>query len=326
MMKKVLVTGVAGFVGSNLSQSLLAKGYHIIGIDNFSQGEKRNLTSLVKESRFEFHEGDVCDPLFIEKVGRAADFIVHLAAFKIPRYGGTLNTLTINTEGTKNILELSRKTQAKVVFSSTSDVYGKNPNIPFSEDSSCVVGSPTVRRWAYAVSKMFDEQLCFAYAEEFKIPVSIVRYFGGYGPNQKLSWWGGPQSVFIDCALQGKSLTIHGDGLQTRSFIYVSDLVAGTIMTMESDRSLGQVYNIGNPEEISILDLAKMIWKMVRSDDPVIEFIPYQSFSKNYEDVPRRVPNIQKSKDELGFEPKISLKDGLLQTVEWQRKVTRKIT
>lgn len=320
-MKKVLITGVAGFIGSNLAKELLAKGYDVAGIDNYSQGFKRNIEELFDNPAFKFYEGDVCDKRFIESIVDGSECIFHLAAYKIPRYGGALDTLNINTKGTESILEVAQRYNCKVVFSSTSDVYGKNPAIPFSEESDLVLGQTNIKRWSYSVSKIFDEHLCFAYQEKFNLPIIILRYFGVYGPNQNLTWWGGPQSVFIDCALRKKPLPIHGSGKQMRSFTYISDIVKSTITAVENKNTIGEVLNIGNEREISIIDLGRMIWRMINpKEEPVFEFVSYQSFSGKYEDVLTRKPDCSKAMKILGVSPQIDLEDGLPITIDWQRQ------
>jgi UDP-glucose 4-epimerase len=320
-MRTALITGVAGFIGSNLARGLLNRGYKVIGIDNFSQGYKRNIENLLNNSFFSFYEGDVCNQRFVLKVTKKVDCIFHLAAYKIPRYGNALATLKINSKGTQSVLEAAKKNDCKVIFASTSDVYGKNPSLPFSENSDLLLGPTDVKRWSYAASKIFDEHLCFAYLEEFGVRVVIVRYFGGYGPNQNLTWWGGPQSVFITCALKKEPMPIHGDGRQTRSFTYISDMVEGTIAAIENETAIGETFNIGNEREIAIIELARMIWRMVNSNnEPLFEFVPYCSFSGRYEDVPKRVPDISKAKKMLKFKPKIELEEGLPLTIEWQRQ------
>lgn len=324
MNKTIVITGVAGFIGSNLSSELLRRGYKVIGIDNLSQGFIRNIESSLQNPNFEFIKDDVRNLEKMLSITKGAYCIVHLAAYKIPRYGNALDTLLINTKGTENILESARINRCKVVIASTSDVYGKNPNVPFKEGSDLVIGNPTVKRWSYAVSKMFDEHLCFAYYEKYKLPIVIMRYFGSYGPNQNLSWWGGPQSVFINAALNNQPMEIHGDGRQTRSFTYVSDTVDGTIRCIENDAAIGNVFNIGNTQEISIVDLARLIWKLVTGNDQAkLNFVPYSRFGK-YEDVRRRVPDITKAQEILGFEPKVTLEDGLKRTIEWQKEVVFK--
>ncbi len=320
--KKVLVTGVAGFIGSNLLRTLLERGYEVIGVDNFANGFKRNIDPLMSHQRFTFIQADITEPPTLDGIADV-DYVIHLAAYKIPRYGNTLDTLRINLEGTENVLEFARRTHCKVVFASTSDVYGKNPGVPFREIDDLVLGESGIARWAYAASKIYDEHLCFAYAEKHKTRVTIVRYFGGYGPNQHATWWGGPQSVFIDAILNGKPIDIHGDGLQTRSFTYVDDLVAGTVLAMESGKSDGEIFNIGDTRELTIIQLAELIWKLMRgAGAPPMNFIPYTTFfGGKYEDVRRRIPDITKAERMLGFAPTMSLEEGLKITIDWQTSI-----
>lgn len=323
MQKKVMITGAAGFLGSHLSDVLLARGYHVIGVDNLSHGTLQNLEPAFRSPDFEFHELDVCDLGGVRRVSEGINAIAHLAAFKIPRYGKAIDTLLINSQGSHNMLQLAVEGNAKFLLASTSDVYGKNPKLPFSEDDDSVLGSSTVARWAYASSKLFDEHLVFAFAEAYRIPVSVVRIFGSYGPRQNLSWWGGPQSVFIEAVLRGEKIPIHGDGLQTRSFTYVSDTVRGIAAVLESGPS-GEIFNIGSTEEITIIDLAKTIHRLCRTGDPPkLNLIPYDEIDgRKYEDVRRRVPDIRKASRLLGFEAEVSLEDGLRCTIEWQRQVS----
>jgi UDP-glucose 4-epimerase len=322
--KTVLITGAAGFIGSNLTDALLARGHRVIGFDNFSHGLESNLDEARLNPNFSFYKADVCDRAALREAARGADVIAHLAAHKIPRYGKAEDTLLINSEGSHNALEVAAENRAKFILASTSDVYGKNPSIPFSETSDSVIGTSTVARWGYAVSKLFDEHLALAYADSREIPVTIIRIFGSYGPRHALSWWGGPQSVFIDAVLQDEPISIHGDGLQTRSFTYVSDTVSGFVAAIEQSDVAGQIFNIGNTKEISILDLAKLIHRLSGSSRPLnLRFIPYDEISKGrvYEDVRRRVPDVSKAGRMLGFHARIGLEKGLSRTIEWQRAV-----
>lgn len=318
-MSKVMVTGVAGFMGSNLVEAMLLRGYHVVGVDNLSQGDELNMTSFRNRPQFEFHAIDIRDRAAMSTAARGCSAIVHLAAYKIPRYADALDTLHINTVGSENVVLAAIENGAKVVAASTSDVYGKNPAVPFHEESNMVIGPPTVRRWAYAVSKMFEEQLLFAYRERHGVRVTLMRFFGGYGPGQSLTWWGGPQSVFINAALEGKPLEVHGDGLQTRSFTYVSDHVAGILLCLEKSEADNQVMNLGATREITIIDLARLVWRLIRGPqcEPQINMIPYSTFGK-YEDVMRRIPDISKARTTLGFEPQVELEDGLRRTIRWQ--------
>lgn len=325
-MKKTMITGVAGFIGSNLAQDLLAKGHQIIGVDNMSQGEELNLVSLLAHKNFEMHYVDICDEDALRIAAEGCTTLVHLAAFKIPRYTDALDTLRINAFGSENVMKIAVEIGAKVVAASTSDVYGKNPDVPFNENSNLVIGNPDVKRWAYAISKMFEEQMMFGYKERYGIPVVALRFFGGYGPNQNLTWWGGPQSVFINKALDNEEIEVHGDGSQTRSFTFISDHVNGIARTVEMDTANNLVFNLGNTREISIYELAKLIWRLVRGDtaEAKIKLIPYETFGK-YEDVMRRIPDITRARTLLGFEPQVDLEDGLRKTVIWQIQRRREL-
>lgn len=316
---RVMITGVAGFIGSNLAESLLARGYEVVGLDNLSQGLHENMAAFANHPHFIFHEADIRDAQAVERAAEGCESIVHLAAYKIPRYSDAYDTLMINALGSEHVAQAAVKSKAKIVAASTSDVYGKNPQIPFSETSNLVVGNPDVKRWSYAISKMFEEQLLFACHERFGVDVVLLRFFGGYGPNQNLTWWGGPQSVFINHALDDQPIPIHGDGLQTRSFTYVSDHVAGITAAVEKPEANNLVFNIGNTYEITIVDLARLIWHLVRGpeSEPKIDMIPYETFGK-YEDVMRRVPDITRAQTLLGFQPQVDLETGLRQTIRWQ--------
>jgi UDP-glucose 4-epimerase len=323
-MRNILVTGAAGFIGSHLTEFIIQKGNRVIGLDNLSYGALQNLSSMLGHSEFEFIQGDVRDFELLLGLGSQVDAIIHLAAYKIPRYGNALATLEVNVKGIENVLKVSRKVGCRVVFASTSDVYGKNPNLPYSENSDFYMGPPQIQRWSYAISKMLGEHLCFIYSKEHHVQMTILRYFGSYGPRQNLTWWGGPQSIFIDCALKNRPMPIHGDGLQTRSFTYIQDTIEGSYQALEKREAIGKAINIGNVEEITILELGKKIWNLIRGrEEPQIEFIPYRQFPGRYEDVRRRVPEIRLAKEILGFIPKTSIDEGLIPTIEWQRSVTK---
>lgn len=318
-MKKTVVTGVSGFMGSNLAEQLLARSYTVIGVDNLSQGDERNMETFRRHPAFEFHRVDIRDEPAMLRVSQGCSAIIHLAAYKIPRYTDALDTLMINSIGSESVVKAALENGARLVAASTSDVYGKNPKVPFDEESDLVIGNPSVRRWAYAISKMFEEQLLFAYRDRFGVKVTLIRFFGGYGPGQSLSWWGGPQSVFINSALEGKPLEVHGDGQQTRSFTYVSDHVDGIIRCLEKTEAQNEIFNIGATREITILGLAQLVWRLIHGEksEPKINMIPYSTFGK-YEDVMRRIPDISRARKALGFDPKVDLEDGLRRTIAWQ--------
>ncbi|MBP6733090.1 MAG: GDP-mannose 4,6-dehydratase [Chromatiaceae bacterium] len=323
-VQKILLTGVAGFLGSHLLDRLLHAGHTVVGIDNLSMGRISNIRHNLASERFHFLQRDVTLNETFADIGGNFDCIVHLAAFKIPRYGKAIDTLRINYQGTDQVLQFAAEARCKCVVASTSDVYGRNPNVPFTEESECVIGSSKVARWAYAVSKLFDEHLALAYQESHGIPVTLLRFFGSYGPRQHLTWWGGPQSVFIDAALDGRAIPVHGDGLQTRSFTFVSDTVEGIYASTVNPAANGEILNLGSTHEITILDLAKMIHRLSgASGEPNIEFVPYESFTgKRYEDVRRRVPDVSLCERLLGVRAKVGLEEGLKRTIDWQREFT----
>jgi len=321
--KTVLMTGAAGFLGSHLCDRLLSRGHRVIGVDDLSHGNLDNLAEAVKNPNFSFHVLDISDLDKLRAISQGVEVFAHLAAHKIPRYGNRLQTLMANCQGSLNVLELATEQKAKFVFTSTSDVYGRNPAVPFSETTESVLGPSTVARWAYAASKLFDEHVAMGFSERHGIPVTILRIFGSYGPRQHLSWWGGPQAVFIDGILNGDSIPIHGDGLQTRSFTFVADTVTGILAALESNAANNQIINIGSTHEISIVELANLIHGLSGSTEPLrLEFVPYKKINgTDYEDVRRRIPDISKAERLLGFKAHVSLEDGLAQTIEWQREV-----
>jgi UDP-glucose 4-epimerase len=317
---RVLVTGGAGFIGSHVCDKLLEAGHSVICVDNLSKGSFENIKHNLKNPKFRFEKLDILEKNKFFQSIEAVDVIVHLVAHKIPRYSSALETLILNTQGTMNVFELARLKNAKVVIASTSDVYGKSSQLPFREDGDLVLGPSTSRRWAYAVSKLFDEHLAFAYQDEYNLEIVILRYFGTYGERQYLNWWGGPQGVFLEAIFKGQPLEIHGDGSQTRSFIYVKDAAEATVKAVEEKEAVGEIINIGTEEEIIILDLAKLMHKLSGVNTALqIKYVPYSSFSKNYEEVKRRVPCIEKMKKILGYQPRVGLKEGLKKLIDWYK-------
>jgi UDP-glucose 4-epimerase len=318
---KVAVTGVAGFIGSNLAERLIARGDEVAGLDDLSHGSLENLASLDGHPRFRFHRGTILDGGDLATVAKGADALVHLAAGKIPRYGDALDTLVVNGEGGLAVLRACRDHGVRrMVLASTSDCYGRNPDVPFSEESVSVIGGPHVRRWSYAISKMFEEQALMAFRERHQLEGVILRLFGGYGPRQNITWWGGPQSVFIGAALKGEPLELHGTGQQTRSFTYVSDMVEGFVRAVDVPAADGEMLNIGADREITIEGLARMVWGLVRDDEPRLHKVPLATFGK-YEDVQRRIPDNRRAASVLGYTPRITLEEGLPRTIAWQREV-----
>jgi len=318
---KILITGVAGFIGSNLAERLLERGHAVIGIDNLSYGFLRNIEFAKENPNFKFIMGDIANPLILKDV--KADIVIHLASQKIPRYSNALRTLEENYLMLRNVVQKCIYDKSKIIFASTSDVYGKNPDIPFHENSAMVMGPTTVKRWAYALSKMYGEQYIIANHDEYDLTYTITRFFGSYGRHQNLTWWGGPQSVFIEKAIKKEPIDIHGDGTQTRTFTYIDDTVGALVHCVENEKSNNEIFNTGpkSDAEITIKDLATLIWKLINGPDsqPILNYIPYSQFG-NYEDVMRRVPDITKLRTFFNFQPEWDLETGLKKAIEWQKQ------
>ena len=312
------VTGAAGFIGANLCERLLDEGCTVIGVDDMSMGTLRNLAGVhrspevpVPPVRLPRRRADA------RGHGPTVDAIAHMAALKIPRYGGALKTLAVNVDGSHVALELGRELGAHVVLASTSDVYGQ-AEPPFHEDDPIVLGPPTTRRWSYAASKYYDEHLALRMAEEEGLKVTILRFFNAYGIRNHPSWWGGPLSVFFEDLLDGKDMEIHGDGRQTRSFTYVSDTVDGVVRALARPETSGEVINIGNDQPIEIIELARKVQDAMGIEGPLrVNHVGLEELGGNYQDVRHRVPDLSKAKRLLGFEPKVSLEEGLAKTLAW---------
>jgi len=323
-MKKVLITGVAGMIGSHLLDALLEKGgYRIIGLDNFSFGKEINILHNLGSPQFQMIQGDVLDEKKVEKLSEGVDIILHLAAVKkIVEADSSLPTLMINTRGTENILEAARKNSAKVILASTSDVYGMSPDLPFREDGDLLLGPSMIKRWSYAVSKLYDEQLTFGYHHDYDLPVVVLRYFGGFSPRSRFKWSGGHVPIFVDAILNDKEVLIHGDGSQTRSMAYVTDLVRGTVVAMEEESAVGEIINLGNNEEMGVLDTARLIQKVSNTGKKLkLKFVPFGEIFGKYKDIMRRVPDLTKAMKLLGYSPQIPMEEAIRLMIEQIRKV-----
>ena len=317
LVKRVGITGAAGFLGSHLSERLVSEGIEVVGVDDLSYGTVANLAPVLDSPNFELHAFDCARRRELRVAFDGCDTIVHLAAQKIPRYSGALHTLEANVSGVKAASHVALVLDADLIVASTSDVYG-NAEPPFREDGNLVLGPPTSRRWAYAVSKLFDEHICLALAEERGLRVSLLRFFGSYGPRNHPSWWGGPQAAFFEALLNGELMEIHGDGLQTRTFTYVADTVDGIVRTIRTSAARGEILNIGGTEPTTILDLAHKVQAAVGIQEPLrARFISYESLPGNYQDVRHRVPDPTKAREVIGFEAAVGIDEGLALTCEW---------
>jgi UDP-glucose 4-epimerase len=320
-VKKVGVTGAAGFIGSHLCERLLAEGFEVVAVDDLSRGSFQNIAPCLESRGFRFHLIDSTRTNDLRAAFAGCDAIAHLAAMKIPRYDGALATLEGNVAGVHAAATVALELDADLVLVSTSDVYGNAPS-PFVEDGPVVLGPPTTRRWAYAVSKLYDEHIVLALAEEQGLRTTILRLFNVYGPRNHLSWWGGPAVTFMEALLDGHLIELHGDGRQTRCFTYVADTVDGIFRALTTKAARGEIVNIGRDDEITILELAAQIQAAVGIPQPLrARFVPYESLPGNYQDVRHRVPDTTKALALLGFQSRVSLEEGIALTLAWHREL-----
>jgi UDP-glucose 4-epimerase len=320
-MRRVGVTGAAGFIGSNLCERLLAEGHEVVGVDDLSYGSIANVAAFMEHPSFTFKVLDCTRERPLLSAFHGCDAVAHLAAKKIPRFGGTLSTLEVNVAGVHAACEVALALDAELVITSTSDVYG-NATPPFREDDELVIGPPTTKRWAYAVSKMYDEHVALAMADERDLRVTILRLFNVYGPKNHLSWWGGPVVTFIESLLDGEPMEIHGDGQQTRTFTYVDDTVDGIVRALDRPESRGEVINLGGVETLTILELAQSCQEILGLPGAPLRanFVSYESLPGKYQDVRHRVPDTTKAERLLDFRTTVDFADGLARTVEWHRQ------
>ena len=312
---RVLITGGAGFIGSHLADAYLKRGDEVSVIDDLSTGKIENIQHLKGQTRFEYTIDTVHNrPLTAELVDRC-DVVFHLAAAVGVKLivESPVRTIETNVSGTEVVLSLANKKKKKVLIASTSEVYGLSTDVPFREDGNLVMGATTKGRWSYACSKAIDEFLALAYWREKKLPTVVVRLFNTVGPRQT-GQYGMVIPTFVKQALSGRPITVYGDGKQTRCFGYVGDVVDALIKIMDHNDAVGNVFNIGSNEEISILQLAQRVKELTNSDSEVV-FVPYdEAYEEGFEDMPRRIPDITKVGNLVGFQPRMTL-DGILQSV-----------
>jgi UDP-glucose 4-epimerase len=318
---RVLITGGAGFVGSHLTEAYLQRGEDVWVLDDLSTGRIQNIEHLKGRERFHYLIDTVMNvPVLAECIDRC-DIVVHLAAAVGVRLivESPVNTIETNIKGTENVLTLANKKKKKVLIASTSEVYGKGTQVPFREDDDLVLG-PTIKgRWSYACSKAIDEFLAIAYWKEKRLPVVIARLFNTVGPRQT-GRYGMVIPSFVRQALSGSPITVFGDGTQSRSFTYVSDVVGAMVRLMDSDETVGQVYNIGNGKEITMLELARIVKEMTASSSEIV-LVPYdKAYEEGFEDMPRRVPDISKIQRAIGYEPTLGIRAILQKVIEYEKK------
>jgi UDP-glucose 4-epimerase len=317
---RALITGGAGFIGSHLAEALLNAGHEVDIIDNLSTGSIRNVSHLKSNPKFTYAIDTLTnEPLLAELIDRN-DVVFHFAAAVGVKLivEQPVHTIETNVHGTEVVLKHANKKKKLVFIASTSEVYGKNVDVPFREDADLVMGATVKHRWAYACSKAIDEFLALAYWKERDLPVIVVRFFNTVGPKQT-GQYGMVLPNFVRQALAGEPITVFGDGTQSRSFTDVSDVVACLLKLMKEKKAIGEVFNIGNPEEVTILRLAELVKAQTRSTSP-IEFVSYdKAYEAGFEDMPRRVPDITKIHALVGFQPTVQLNEIIAKVIEYFR-------
>jgi UDP-glucose 4-epimerase len=306
---RALITGGAGFVGSHLAEALLEADHEVHVIDNLSTGSIENIEALKLRQGFSYTIDSILnEPVLAELVDRA-DVVFHLAAAVGVRLivESPVNTIETNVHGTEMVLKLANKKRKKVLLTSTSEVYGKANAVPFRESGDLVLGPTSKGRWSYACSKAIDEFLALAYHKERRLPVVVARLFNTVGPRQT-GRYGMVIPSFVKQALLGHPITVYGDGTQTRCFTYVGDVVSQLVALAEEPRAVGEVFNVGNDrEEVSILDLARHVKAATGSRSDIV-LVPYdEAYEEGFEDMQRRVPDLQKLRELTGYEPRVAL-------------------
>ena len=303
---KYLVTGGAGLIGSHLVEKLIVRGDQVVVLDNLSTGLAKNLSSI--NEKITFQEGNILDKVVIDKLVSESDFVVHLAAalgvFNI--VNKPLESLRTNLQGSEIVLEACDKYGKPILVASTSEIYGKNDKVPLNEEDDRVIGHPLKSRWSYSEAKAVDESLAYFYHLENKLPTRIVRFFNTVGPRQ-VGHYGMVLPRFVESAQKHKPIQVYGSGEQIRCFCHVNDAVRALLLVMDSDKAIGNVFNVGNNQQISIMELAKKVIEITKSNS-IIEKIAYEKvYPEGFEDMQRRVPDISKIKQVLGWKPEINL-------------------
>jgi UDP-glucose 4-epimerase len=317
-MSTFLITGGAGFIGSHLAEELLTRGERVLALDDLSSGSVKNISHLRVNPRFVFVPESIEAHNVIAELVDEADVIFHLAATVgvLNIIESPVNTIANNIGGTEGVLKAAAKKKKKVIIASTSEVYGKSTSVPFREDSDLVFGPTSKSRWSYASSKVVDEFLALAYWREFKLPTVVVRFFNTIGPRQ-VGRYGMVVPRFMSQALHGKNLSVYGTGQQSRCFTYVSDVIEWLLLLAGNDRAVGEVVNLGNPEEVTINDLARKVIAITGAV-VAIDYVPYEeAYEEGFEDMVRRVPDITKVQTLTGYSPRVTLEEALCHIRAW---------
>ncbi len=315
-----LVTGGAGFIGSHLAERLIAAGHEVTVLDDLSTGSYENVAHLAAHPTFHLVVGTILNDGLVDKLVERCDVIFHLAAavgveliIKRP-----LESMTTNIKGSEVVLEMAHRYRKKVLVASTSEIYGKNTNGPLREDQDRILGSPLKSRWSYSTSKAVDEILAYVYWKEKGVPTVIVRLFNTVGPRQSGAY-GMVIPRFVSQAIRGEPLLVHGTGKQSRCFLHVKDVVGAMIKLIEEPRAVGDVFNLGSQEEVTIEALAKKVIALSGSAS-TIRFLPYdEAYEEGFEDMLRRVPDITKIRTLIDFEPTVDLEGIIMSVLDAQR-------
>ena len=301
-----LITGGAGFIGSHLAEKIVLRGGQVTILDNFSTSSVKNLSQI--KNMIKIVDGSILDKKLVAKEISSCDFVIHLAAALgvLNIINKPLESLKTNVQGTATILEYASNFNKPVLIASTSEIYGKNIKIPLNEEDDRVIGHPLKSRWSYSEAKAIDESLAYFYYLENKLPIRIVRFFNTVGPRQ-VGAYGMVVPRFVSAALNNKPLSVYGSGDQIRCFCHVTDAVNALLLVMDSDKAVGQVFNVGNNFQISIMELAKKVIEITGSKSSIEKISYEQAYPEGFEDMQRRVPDISKIKQVLGWEPKINL-------------------
>jgi len=303
---KYLVTGGAGFIGSYLCERLINRGEQALILDNYSTSSISNIVGF--QQQVKVVEGNILNKSLVDELVAESDYVVHLAAALgvLNIVNKSLDSLRTNLQGTEVVLEAANKHNKPILIASTSEVYGKNDKVPLNEEDDRIIGHPLKSRWSYSEAKAVDESLAYFYYLENKLPIRIVRLFNTVGPRQ-VGHYGMVLPRFVGAAMKNKPLQVYGTGEQIRCFCHVEDAVRALLLVMDSDKSIGEVFNIGNNQQISILELAKRVIQITDSKSEIIK-IPYtEAYPDGFEDMQRRVPDISKIKNVLGWSPQIGL-------------------
>ena len=315
---RYLVTGGAGFIGSYLVEKLVLRGDQVIIVDNKSTGSISNLKAV--RDKIEFIEGDILDQSLIEGLVSKSDYVVHLAAalgvFNI--VNKPLQSLKTNIQGTENILEFADKFKKPVLIASTSEVYGKNDKVPLNEEDDRIIGHPLKSRWSYSEAKAVDESLAYFYYLENQLPIKIVRFFNTVGPRQ-VGQYGMVVPRFVTAAIRNEPIQVYGSGDQIRCFCHVSDAIRALLTVIDSDKAIGQVFNVGNNHQISIMDLAKKVIEFTGSKSEIKKISYSDAYPAGFEDMQRRVPDISKIKNVLGWSPEVGLEQIIRDIADFHR-------